>query len=347
MLVRVICFFAVLNIVNVNQSALADDWREVALLDYGGQLFVASSELGKGSGRYGMANLFDRNLASCWAEGKAGDGRGEWLLFAVPVGTTALALANGYQKSPVLFRANNSIATLGMTLFLGISVPGEVTESHILFHLVKATDSQMLSLSRHRGFQNVYLALDWPSLEAFRQQKINQFRHAHGMKGPLKVEYLLELVLKKVDRGSKYNDTCLTEIIPLVGAQQVERIYLDPAETTIFFDTTQEKAIVLGHDPAAVFQIMAIGPYRKWLLVIKMAASGEGRSETIYELYNLEWRQKIPLSLLGKNVGEMYDFNEKNGKVYLSFLNNQSDEVEDLDLDNIAKQLPFTGRNIP
>ena len=84
---------------------------------------TASSSLA--GGRYKPENvnksnpsLLDVEPDSCWAEGVAGNGEGEWLQLDanVPVVLDTLEITNGLAVSEALFRANNRIKKLDLTI---------------------------------------------------------------------------------------------------------------------------------------------------------------------------------------------------------------------------------------
>lgn len=90
-------------------------------------LVDASSELAdSGSLTYKAGNAHDFNSQTAWVEGKPDDGIGEWIEYTfnfdrIPdykgnLGITRLLIANGYKKSPRLWKANNRIRTLKMSV---------------------------------------------------------------------------------------------------------------------------------------------------------------------------------------------------------------------------------------
>jgi len=58
--------------------------------------------------RYGGGNLGDRKMRTAWVEGVSGNGIGEFvtLAFDRPVPVSRIEIANGYNKSPSIFRKN-------------------------------------------------------------------------------------------------------------------------------------------------------------------------------------------------------------------------------------------------
>jgi hypothetical protein len=67
-----------------------------------------------GSNSYGVTNLLDGDLATCWAEGVSGDGVGESVRLGLSQPTTLskIEIANGYQKDERRFLGNPRIKLL-------------------------------------------------------------------------------------------------------------------------------------------------------------------------------------------------------------------------------------------
>lgn len=90
-------------------------------------LIDASSELANsGSLTYKAGNAHDFDAVTAWVEGKPDDGIGEWIEYTfnfdvIPnykgnLGIDKLLIANGYKKSLRLWKANNRIKKLRMSL---------------------------------------------------------------------------------------------------------------------------------------------------------------------------------------------------------------------------------------
>lgn len=140
---------------------------------------AASSTLAGGS--YSVKNLFDHKPGTAWVEGKPDDGIGEWVSFKFDkqawedqayAFAGVIYIVNGYAKSPALFRENNRIKTLR------VSYNGRVLCDLTL------TDTMQL--------------------QTFR---IQQLRPAGCRLGDT-----LRFEIREVYRGTKYRDTCLTEL---------------------------------------------------------------------------------------------------------------------------------------
>ncbi len=325
-------------------------WQLLNLRFHSGCFYRASSELNAPTdndfGSYGMYRLFDDNLKTCWAEGAEGSGIGESLYLTIDEGTNLIDIANGYQKSPALFKANNRIKTLEATIFVGINPPGEVTELFTTYHARMFFSSEALSLTDTSGFQQVPLSIDWKSLQEFKDRTLEAFSAEKNIETESyqpDVRYILRLRITDVYPGEKYNDTCISEIKTectknAPDAISVKSVYLNPAENTILMDTETEEKIVLDSDSDAVFQIVELSPDKQWLIVIKMPAEiGDSRAETTYLLYNTHLKMRVPQKLLGPDVSEFYDFSLEGDSTYLDYLNGKTMSIESLDLGPVYK----------
>ena len=316
------------------------EWKKLLLQDQEGHLFHASSQLKPApsknatSGRYAPFNLFDQQLDTCWAEGADDNGQGQILEFNIPENTASLNIANGHQKSTKLFAANNRVKKLKRQLLLGINKEGEVTETSSLFHVIPLDDERVLTLQDKMGMQSLDLQLDWDSIKEKARALVQQYSNEHSIK--LQTEYILRFTLIDTYTGTKYNDTCISEIKIIESHPLVKNIYLNNRENALLIDTDKKKSIVLDKDESAVFQIIDTTQDKQWLIAIIMPADTTGtRTETQYVLYNTWKKMKFTTAQLGQNFGELYDFESSNGQQLLNFLNTSTGKVATLNLESI------------
>lgn len=346
-----VIFFAMLVFTPWSTLEAMDDngWETLDLRFHSGHFYLATSELkapGDNSlGPYGIHNLFDGSLQTCWAEGAEGPGIGESLYLDIKAGTPFINIANGYQKSPALFKANNRIKTLKAVMFIGINLPGEVTELFTRYHARMFTITRILSLTDTFGFQRVPLRFDWGSLLKFKAQTTADYFAGKSFENESSqpdVHYILQLRIMDIYHGDKYDDTCVSEINTARPDDNitVTNVYLNDAENTILMDTKEDKGIVLDSAPDAVFQLMEISPDKQWVIVIKMPGKvGNSRVETTYLLYNTRLKMRVAPEFLSTDVGDLYDFTQKGDATYLNYLNNKSMSVESLNLGTVSKKL--------
>lgn len=103
----------------------------------------ASSELApQGENTYGAENLIDGDPSTCWSEGVAGPGEGEWVRLELPAPTNLVALevANGYQKDSRRFAGNPRVRRLQVEYSDGTSQTVQLYDD-TGFQLITAADT--------------------------------------------------------------------------------------------------------------------------------------------------------------------------------------------------------------
>jgi len=137
----------------------------------------ASSELTDSTNIYKVEALFDGNKDTCWAEGVEGNGEGEYveIWFTNPLYLTEIGFLNGYMKNENVFGANGKIRRAELRFS-----DGSICE----WNLGKEEYQNMTEL----------LYSDMISFES-----------------PVWTDYL-RITILEAESGTKYEDTCLTEI---------------------------------------------------------------------------------------------------------------------------------------
>jgi hypothetical protein len=215
-------------------------WIEVHLKS--SQSLWASSELadtagGQGS-RYSVHNLFDRNGATCWAEGREGDGIGEKVYIVVNRHIEGIGIVNGYVKNTSTFKKNNRLKRAKISLFIAFNAPGMVTELDYYLYLLKTSLSKSILLRDTADRQYFQFPFSEEEQQEFRQQGVEAFRRDYpqlhreivkelgieeteGLKaGQADYENYLSaysiygwlLEIEEVYAGSTFRDTCISEI---------------------------------------------------------------------------------------------------------------------------------------
>ncbi|MEW5722625.1 MAG: hypothetical protein AB1896_05935 [Thermodesulfobacteriota bacterium] len=196
------------------------EWGELLLNDHqSGYLYRATSELKDPGpyefGPYGGHNLFDKNPATCWAEGRPGPGLGEALYVGVNKYERTVHILNGYHKSPDLFHKNNRVRQLRLTMFAGFFRPDRTTEIFLSFDAVPYPRAELVTLEDSRRPQEITLPWDWTDLETFMYEAAPSRPPAEEVPGvpkDLEEKYILRLEILQVYPGSQYDDTCLSEL---------------------------------------------------------------------------------------------------------------------------------------
>lgn len=300
-------------------------WQDLALLSTHGNIYLATSELKGGDpyefGPYGAHNLFDGNSTTCWAEGVKGYGKGQSLYIAVDKGVRKIYIINGYTKSKALFLKNSRIKKFKLSLYIGINEPGHVTETHTMYKALKHNNESFIELKDITEPQPADFPFKWSDIEKFREESLNLFlnnKNNSYKKGDLDVRYILNLEIADVYKGSKYDDTCVSEIA-FNGI--IKSVYLNKDENAVLCKTIAGEEITLLSDKNSVFQILEMSGNKKWIIVIKMAAQiTRSRVETEHLLINAESKKVLRPSEISKNAGEFTGFEERDGKIFIGFL---------------------------
>ena len=308
------------------------------LRDYNRELYSATSELDYSDmytmGKYDPYNLFDRDNNTCWAEGKEDAGIGESVYWRIKADIPHITMVNGFAGSETLFQKNNRVKELSLSVYVGANLPGHVTEICISYDCIKFPKSKKLILKDTREPQKITFPFDWADLKKFRQK-------AMQVLGPqLKGEYILQMIIESVYKGTEYNDTCLSDIWVDSAIDTIKNIYVNKWDNAVLMDTINETEIVLVKDEASVFQILEVSKNKEWVIVIRMPAEAEGsRVETQYYLYNNMLRKEVDKSLLSENADVLYGFDEQGALIYLKFLDGKTMNDDSIELQSVYDRM--------
>jgi hypothetical protein len=347
-------------------------WEKFELLTVHGY-YATSSELDavdphEGLGKYGGFNLFDRDPATAWVEAVEGDGIGE--TFTIGIGEELkenIYVLNGYQKSRDLFAQNNRIKTLRLSLYVGFMIPGELTEIYAYFHVVPVGEPEEIHLEDKYGLQTFTLPFDITAAEELKKKQMAVFREdfktrieeiqnvAGDDKVIPEVQYFLKCVILDVYKGSKYDDTCISDI--WIGSKEemqsygiafdetITDVYKDDDEGMIYVNTNKRGKIILADETALekeenlvegehlYLEIMEVSPDKEWVQISYMYRhEGEGRIESIPHLYSVRFLCHVDKSFLRNSFG-LYGFHEEDGKIYIDT------DYGLVDLDEVAEEL--------
>jgi hypothetical protein len=164
--------------------------------------------------RYSICNIFDNDIRTCWAEGVPTSGNGtmrdkiyvhcdtwsiipdenaaEMVICYMPfpprsMAITKIRIYNGYGKNEALWKANNRVKKLGMIIdgYQGIIVNNDYTNHYTYTLKINLQD---------KGWNDIVLS-DY-------------------IKDSDNIDYVSRIRFYILDtyRGSKYNDTCISEI---------------------------------------------------------------------------------------------------------------------------------------
>lgn len=145
---------------------------------------IASSSIFKGKSEYSTGNVIDHNEKTAWVEGKEGDGIGEWISFTFrkPLDIEELRIINGYTKSEAVYSANNRVKRFKIEV---------ITD-----------DDKMIS--------DTFDMKDLTFKETIEQCGQRIIKNQSENKVVIKK---ITLTILDVFKGSKYEDTCISEFI--------------------------------------------------------------------------------------------------------------------------------------
>jgi hypothetical protein len=203
------------------------------------------------------ANAADGDPATAWAA--KGTGAELWLF--INPGSPSLRLFNGCGKSAELFRANNRVRKLAVSVWTAEHLDGDVTENARAWKAARLTPDAVLELKDERGPQEFPLPSGWDELRFRRAEAASALMKRADYRGRKRLysSFVIRAEPLEVYRGSKYDDTCLAEIsagapwldeAALPGAW--ERPYGRAAET-LTLSTPQERLYSLkrGEKPVS------------------------------------------------------------------------------------------------
>lgn len=181
----------------------ADRW--IDKLEQKRNKIIASSTLPSKNNSYSIDNVIDGDNNTCWVpeRGPKGNGIYEFLIFKIPYKSQGIRIINGYAKNDKLFKANNRVKQL----YLGFIVKRDPQEydvcknEHNYSISYQTVSDKIYTLKDTYKLQNVFFkeaihGFDWDDKEIFKYNK--------GI-------YLV-LSIWDIYKGSKYNDTCISEI---------------------------------------------------------------------------------------------------------------------------------------
>ncbi|MGC9472001.1 MAG: NADase-type glycan-binding domain-containing protein [Bacteroidales bacterium] len=330
------------------------DWEKLHLRSVMG-LHASSSELEQpdpfdAPGPYGAHHLMDQDFSTAWSEGVEGPGPGEYVYLAVgKVFPERLYIANGYQKSPAVFEANNRVKTMHIRLYAGFMIPGEATEVETVARVRPFLQTHVISLADQTGVQEFILPFNKEEATAFvkecRKDFLSEFASElealAAFAPPEEVQpeftWIVQLEIKEIYPGSRWDDTCLSEVWTEGKEQagkplkidEVQEVYASDDGNFIYVKTNRPEPVILvdrsveetgmglPEGQHLAMALMDVSSDRKWAQVNFMVGQeGGGRVEETSRLYYVPALQWVEPETYGNPMG-LYGFGEKDGKTYL------------------------------
>ena len=199
-----------------------DPWEEILLVNIDTNYYWSSSELNKPDdfimGKYDAINLFDRNKATAWVEGEKDAGIGQYVMIGVGVAVPAkIFFNNGFQKSKDLYFKNNRLKSAQISLYAGINLPGHETQLGPQYQAIKY--GKDLSVLFVDSMKTQAFDLAWNPIEVvnFKKEVLDRFKKeypdkVHATGDWFSIQYILKITITGVYKGSKWDDTCISDI---------------------------------------------------------------------------------------------------------------------------------------
>lgn len=372
----ILVFFISFLVLNPFSKAQHSSWERIFLYD-GIPYYYESSELEDPTleygdiGAYSAYRLFDKNMTTAWVEGVKGNGIGEYILIGQKKTLPdKIHINNGYQKTESLYYKNSRPKTLKLSLYVAYRLPADVTELGGYFYCLPFRDSILLEgnlfvitntlqLKDELRTQVFGLPFDKEKLDSLKSIGDAGFKEEFGerMAEILKYSsgneqhepfygYILKLEIIDVYKGSRWDDTCISDLWFSTEEKKEEGISIDKMITGVFegedgniyFSTTEHEKILLA-SPKDIededdivggeldIVLIDVSPDKEWAQIdFLFSHEAYMRVEEVPFLYNVRLRKKVDKALLN-DYFSMYGFVEKNGKTYIEI----DDELIDLE----------------
>lgn len=291
-----------------SQCVFAQEWTDLKMYYSNGYYIWATSELKDTvqprvelKNRYGTLNLVDGDYSTAWIEGVEGSGAGQSVFISLPPNCQSINLHGGYGKSASLYTKNGRVKRLKLSCHIGINPTGYITELVTIFKTQKFAKEHYIDLKDEDNLQT--FPFPFSQAEIFDLEEKVKEQYLQKFDEPIyQVATILELQIEEVYGGSKYDDTCISELffndtyVPDYrnhSADKVLQVYVgEENEGRLLIDTKAQKAIAIIDDPEAVFQLIDVSSCNRWATVIRMPADlGESRVETEYLIVNTVLRR--------------------------------------------------------
>lgn len=155
------------------------------------------------------ANAADGDRRTAWA-GKTGD---ELWVF-VSSGNPVLAVVNGYNKSRSLFKANNRVRRLAVSVWAAAHLDGDVSETAKIYRVTRLSPDREIRLKDGGTEQYFPLGVNWEEAAEKAAAAAKELLGRPGWKGRelRHSAFVLRAEPLETYKGTKYDDTCISEL---------------------------------------------------------------------------------------------------------------------------------------
>jgi len=344
---------------------LSAEWENITFSNARG-ISYASSELEKPCnlmeiGRYSPINLMDKDISTSWVEGETGSGTGSFVFLGT--GTEIkkyIVIYNGYEQSMSLFTKNNRVKELKISLYTGFTTDLDENQFGFAADVKVYPETKNILLKDKMGPQVFTFPFNLDKIKEFRdtltQKYLDDKKDDIRIKNSkLHIFYFLKFEIVSIYKGSKWDDTCISEIsfsnrnpgefVPL--GEHIHNIYADEKNNRILVQTLEGSTVVLadGLKIASKFGVTGKGEFLtldiqetdskiSWVILIyQHGFTGGGDIAVSYHLWSLDKFMEVPVSLMeayGISSYSTFFFSNKDGFLYL-----MTDEGKKILLDNI------------
>lgn len=148
---------------------------------------------------YAGGSAVDGNKTTAWVEGAADHGKGELLVITQLNLSKKLEILAGFGKSESLFVANSRPKTINLHIVRALPQEGGASQCGYYYEALKIIATSQVVLKDINQFQPLSIAPFKKETYLFQGQ-------------PWEYQYWLMIELVDVYPGSKYQDTCISEI---------------------------------------------------------------------------------------------------------------------------------------
>lgn len=286
-----------------SQFVAAQQWTEMSFFELDGCFVRSTSDLVDnmqpqkyGNGKYSALRTVDGNYQTAWVEGVSGYGIGESIFVSMPNNCSVINIQGGYGRSEALFYQNSRPKTVRLKCYVGINPTGYVSEITSIFKIKQYGKEYVLDLADGDSLQSFAFPFQKNQLSSFADS-VKEHYFEQFSEPIFQMLCFVEIEIVDVYRGSKYSDTCISEIffnnsyVPDYRKQNhssVVDVYVDERnESRLLIDTHDDKGIEVLNEPEAILQLIETSADKRWAILISTPAyTGEGRVETEYLLVN-------------------------------------------------------------